>query len=319
MIRSPPGQGLSGRENPSAAEGMASLRFNFSRVKHHARPSLPLRPYLSGSGKKILGQLREHEVPSHILGSREVVVYLPPGYSDRDNFPYPVALLQDGQNIFDPRTAVFGVDWGVNETAERLIVDQEIRPVILVAVYNSPDRIIEYTPFADPEHGGGGAAVYEHFLMQELLPFLERQYHLSKRREDRAVIGSSLGGLLALHLGWHHPTQFGAVGSLSPSLWWGRRKMITGLAGGDAPSPLPKIWIDGGTLETEEDDNDNGVPDLIDDLRTMKAVLVSKGYELDKDLFYREFEGQRHDEHSWSLRVGDILRTFFPQVQGWYE
>lgn len=263
--------------------------------------------------------MQTHEVESDIIGLREVVVYLPPGYSDRDNFAYPMALLQDGQNIFDTQTAAFGVDWGVDKTAERLIAEQQIRPLILVAVYNSPERIIEYTPFTDPEHGGGGANLYEAFLLEELLPFLETRYHLSKRREDRAVIGSSLGGLLALHLGWSHPARFGAVGALSPSLWWSRRGMITAMAGGGTPEPRPVIWIDGGTLETDEDENDNGIPDLLDDLRTMKAVFMSKGYELEKDLYYREVEGQRHDEHAWSLRVGDVLRAFFPKIQRWNE
>lgn len=286
---------------------------------------LPLRPYLHESPEKrdprgrepVHGQLKLHKVDSRFLGAREVVVYLPPGYSERDSFPYSFALLQDGQNIFDPRTAVFGVDWGVDLTAERLLAEQEIRPVIMVAVYNSPDRIIEYTPFVDPEHGGGGAAIYEEFLIEELLPFLQSHYSLSHQAEDRAVIGSSLGGLLALHLGWHHPKLFGAVGSLSPSLWWGRRGMITAIAGSPAPSPRPLIWIDGGTLESDEDDNDNGIPDTIDDLRTMRAVLLSHGYELEKDLIYREFEGQRHDETAWSMRVGDVLKALFPKRSVW--
>lgn len=95
--------------------------------------------------------------------------------------------------------------------------------------------------------------------------------------------------------------------------------MITAIAGGGTPEPRPAIWIDGGTLETDEDENDNGVPDLIDDLRTMKAVFMSKKYELEKDLYYREVEGQRHDEHAWSLRVGDVLRAFFPKIQRWNE
>lgn len=300
--------------------GQMAGGFNFLEVKNRATPAygcLPLRPYLRGARKPNAGDLHQHEVSSRILGSREVVVYLPPGYSEKDSFAYPLALLQDGQNIFDPRTAVFGVDWGVDETAERLIAEQQIRPVILVAVYNSRDRIIEYTPFADPEHGGGGAALYEEFLIEELLPFLQSRYSLSHRAEDRAVIGSSLGGLLALHLGWSHPKLFGAVGSLSPSLWWGRRGMISGFAGAAPPSPRPMIWIDGGTLENEEDANDNGVPDLIDDLRTMRAVLLSHGYELEKDLMYREVEGQRHDEKAWSLRVGDVLKALFPTRPTW--
>lgn len=240
-------------------------------------------------------------------------MYLPPGYSSKDSFPYPFALLQDGQNIFDPTTAVFGVDWGVDLTAERLIVEQEIRPVVLVAVYNSPTRVIEYTPFADPEHGGGGAALYEGFLIHELLPFLHQEYSLSQRAEDRAIIGSSLGGLLALHMGWKHPQQFGAVASLSPSLWWGRRGMITALASASTPTPRPLIWVDAGTLETDSDINNNGISDLIDDLRTLRAVLLTHGYELDKDLFYHELEGERHNERAWSRRIGDVLRVLFPK------
>ncbi len=253
-------------------------------------------------------------VDSRLLGPREVVVYLPPGYSSKDSFAYPVALLQDGQNIFDPETAVFGVDWAVNETAERLIAEQQIRPVILVAVYNSPDRVLEYTPFPDPEHGGGGADLYSAFLVGELLPYLEAEYSLSRRPEDRAVIGSSLGGLLALHLGWNHPKEFGSVASMSPSLWWGRRGTLTSMGGGEAPSPRPRIWVDAGTEEIDSDINDNGVNDLIDDLRTLRAVLLYHGYELERDLFYHEIEGSHHDEASWSLRVGDVLKALFPMA-----
>lgn len=282
--------------------------------KHPCYGSLPLRPYLPGSRRGIKGDLREHVVESRLLGPREVVVYLPPGYSSKDSFAYPVALLQDGQNIFDPETAVFGVDWAVNETAERLIAEQQIRPIILVAVYNSSERMLEYTPFADPDYGGGGAELYAAFLVEELLPYLESEYSLSRRPEDRAVIGSSLGGLLALHMGWNYPEAFGSVASMSPSLWWGRRGTITGLASGAPPNPRPRIWIDAGTQETESDINDNGVNDLIDDLRTVRAVLLYHGYELERDLFYREVEGSHHDEASWSLRVGDVLRALFPKT-----
>lgn len=281
---------------------------------------LTLRPYLKAPRRprtSRTGDLREHQVESRILGDRHIIVYLPPGYSEKDSYAYPLALLQDGQNVFDAKTSVFGVEWGVDETAEKLIIEQQMRPVILVAVYNSPDRIIEYTPFPDPEHGGGGAPLYEQFLVEELLPFLESRYTLSKRVEDRAVIGSSLGGLLALHLGWTLPRHFGSLAALSPSLWWGQRGLITGIAGGALPSPRPRIWLDGGTLESEADDNQNGVPDLIDDLRAMRAILLHHGYELDKDLFYCEVEGQHHDERAWSLRVGDVLKTFFPKAERW--
>lgn len=278
---------------------------------------LPLRPYLkarrSHKGSTLTGDIRTHTIASKVVESRDVLVYLPPGYSDHGGYSYPYAILQDGQNVFDAKTAVFGVEWGVDETAETLIVNQKIAPIILVAVYNSPERIVEYTPIPDPQNGGGGAAAYETFLLEELLPFLEATYSLSRRAEERAVIGSSLGGLLALHLGWRHPKQFGLVGAMSPSLWWARRGVITAMAGCPPPDPLPRIWLDGGTHETDTDENGNGVPDLLDDLRTMRAVLLAQGYQLDKNFTYLEVEGGEHNEASWSARVGDVLKAFFPK------
>lgn len=257
--------------------------------------------------------MRQHRIHSKILGWRRIVVYLPPGYSEHDPFNYPLLLLQDGQNVFDAHTAAFGVEWCLDETAEQLITEQQIAPLIMVGVYNSPDRMIEYTPFRDPELGGGGADAYEAFLVHELLPYLARHYHVTRRASERAVMGSSLGGLLALHLGWRHPDLFGGVAALSPSLWWGRRGLITSMASGPPPHPRPLIWLDGGTEESDYDGNDNGIPDVLDDLRTLRAVLLSQGYELGRDLIYREVKGHRHEEAAWAARAGEVLRMLFPK------
>ena len=277
--------------------------------------SLCLRPYqpdlrIEGS---LTGDIRHHTLESRYVGSRDFLVYLPPGFSQQDSWRYPLALLHDGQNIFDAKTAVFGVEWGVDEAAERLIVEQRLRPLIMVAIYNSENRIAEYTPFPDQQHGGGEAQNYRRFLVEELLPFLEGTYPLTNSREERAVIGSSLGGLLSLYLGWTQSEHFGMVGALSPSLWWGGRGLITGLAGTAAPKFRPRIWLDAGTHESGADSNGNGVPDLLDDLRTLRAVLVYQGYQEGLDLHYHEWEGQTHDEQSWSSRVGDVLECFFPK------
>lgn len=278
-------------------------------------PNLCLRPFVPPKNRRVKGHLtgdiRRHQFHSDIVGEREILVYLPPGYSDADTWTYPYAFLHDGQNVFDAESSVFGVEWGVDEAAELLIADQKIQPIILIAIYNSPDRVAEYTPFPDPEHGGGEAQRYAAFILTELVPFLDEKYLLTHRREERAVIGSSLGGLVSLYLGWYCRDFFGMVGALSPSLWWGRRAFITGMAGDPAPEVKPKIWLDAGTHEAESDINGNGVPDLIDDLRTMKAVLLYHGYEEGEDFIYKEVEGATHDEFSWSKRIGDVLTFFF--------
>jgi enterochelin esterase-like enzyme len=59
-----------------------------------------------------------------------------------------VLYLNDGQNLFDGATSyIKGEDWGVDETAERLIELGEIEPVIVVGIYNTGEhRVDECTP-----------------------------------------------------------------------------------------------------------------------------------------------------------------------------
>src|SRR5437899_10304013 len=90
----------------------------------------------------LTGNIQRHRTfPSKILGNRrDVLVYLPPGYSRFSRTHYPVLYLHDGQNVFDTATAFAGVEWGVDETAERLIRGKVIEPLIIVAVANMGDE-----------------------------------------------------------------------------------------------------------------------------------------------------------------------------------
>jgi predicted alpha/beta superfamily hydrolase len=241
----------------------------------------------------------------------DVWVYVPPGFSETDPWRYPTLYLHDGQNVFDEKSAAFGVEWGVDEAAERLISQRKMKGVIIVAVANTPSRMAHYTPFADSEMGGGQGAAYSTFLLEELKPWIDKTYPTSRRAGDTAIAGSSLGGLSALYVGFSNPDVFGMVAALSPSLWWGERGLITRLAShqGERPS---KVWVDMGSEESDTDANDNQVPDVIDDLRTLRAVLLSLGYRVDQDLFYREVAGATHDEASWAGRIEEVLQTLYP-------
>ena len=124
----------------------------------------------------LTGNIKVHRAfPSRILGNkRDILVYLPPGYRRFSRKRYPVLYLHDGQNVFDAATAFAGVEWGVDETAERLIRSRIIEPVIVVAVANiGEDRVHEYTPTPGvieargkrKKHSRGLARLYGHFLM----------------------------------------------------------------------------------------------------------------------------------------------------------
>ncbi len=93
---------------------------------------------MSEDGHTLTGDIRRHaNFPSALLDNRrEVLVYLPPGYS-RSRLRYPVLYLHDGQNVFDAATSFTGTEWGVDETAQRLIESKEIASLIVVAVANA--------------------------------------------------------------------------------------------------------------------------------------------------------------------------------------
>ena len=259
------------------------------------------------------GNIRQLTFDSEVLEDRlDILVYLPPGYSSQDSWQYPILYLHDGQNVFDENTAVFGVEWGVDEAAERLIHGRQMRGIIIVAVANTPDRIELYTPFPDPKHGGGEGPRYLDFMVNELKPWIDKQFSTTDRAEHTAVAGSSLGGLSALYLAWSRPDVFGIAAGISPSLWWGGRGFITAVAGDEKAKMPARIWLDMGTEESSADLNRNGVPDVIDDVRALRAILLSKGYILGESLFYREVEGGTHDEAAWADRIDDVLKALFP-------
>ena len=96
----------------------------------------------------LTGNIKRHRAfHSKVLGNRrDVLVYLPPGYRRFSLRRYPVLYLHDGQNVFDAATSFAGVEWGVDETAQRLIHRKLIEPLIIVAVANiGEERVHEYT------------------------------------------------------------------------------------------------------------------------------------------------------------------------------
>src|SRR5438552_7296059 len=97
----------------------------------------------------LTGNIKRHRAfHSKVLGNRrDVLVYLPPGYRRFSSRRYPVLYLHDGQNVFDAATSFAGVEWEVDETAQRLIHRKLIEPLIIVAVANiDEERVDEYAP-----------------------------------------------------------------------------------------------------------------------------------------------------------------------------
>jgi predicted alpha/beta superfamily hydrolase len=253
----------------------------------------------------LTGDIRTHEGfhSPHLELDRTVIVYLPPNYEAWPTQRFPVLYLHDGQNVFDQATS-FGDEWRVDETAQTLITAGRIEPIIVVGVYNTGEhRIDEYTPTHREDTGGGGHADdYGRMLTGDLKPFIDATYRTLADRDNTAMGGSSLGGLLTLHLGLRYPELFSKLAVMSPSVWWDDRVILREV------EALPRstgqrIWLDAGTRE-----GDNVIPDA----RALRGALVEKGWVMGHDLMYVEARGGEHNERSWAKRIGPVLKFLFP-------
>jgi predicted alpha/beta superfamily hydrolase len=243
---------------------------------------------------------------------RDLIVYLPPGYDSNDSKRYPVLYLHDGQNLFDGATSFIpGMEWRVDETAQSLIASRVIKPLIIVGIYNTGKaRLDEYTPTVDARlKAGGRAGLYGRMLVEEVKPFIDRQYRTLRGRTHTGLGGSSLGGLVTLYLGLMHPGTFGKLAVMSPSVWWDNKVILRDVQA-LSPKPRPKIWLDIGTMEGP---NAALAAEATANARLLRDALVAKGWRPGADLMYFEAQGAAHNEQAWSQRVEPMLRYLFPR------
>lgn len=238
-------------------------------------------------------------------GERDVTVYLPAAYITEPARRFPVFYLQDGQNLIDERTSyVPGRTWQADRTADALTEAGVTESVILVGIANmGARRIAEYTHTRDLRHGGGAGPRYGRMLVEELKPLVDASFRTLPDAANTALGGSSLGGLVALHLALDYPQVFGKVAVCSPSVWWNRRSILERV-GRARPKPDLRIWLDMGTAE--------GLRHLRDtDL--LHRRFQQRGWRDGVDLDYLRAEGARHEESAWAARFDRVLGFLFPR------
>jgi predicted alpha/beta superfamily hydrolase len=258
--------------------------------------NVEFQPYVS---PRVTGEiLRARSISSkHLAYPRDVLVWLPPGYHDDPSRRYPVLYLQDGQNKFDPDTAYLGEDWKADESATALIRGNAVEPFIMVAIYNSPDRLHEYNPLRQAGKN------YGRFVTEELMPLINQHFRTDGGRRN-ALMGSSMGGLISLALLWHYPDHFFGVAALSPSLWilWRTGGVVEWLRRFPPPPQPGRVYIDHGTVGYEGRSATLAVQ-LVNYLKEVGFPPESLAYHIE--------EGGEHNELSWRARAPRPLRFLF--------
>lgn len=249
-------------------------------------------------------RLKKHaNFQSRELEPRDLVVYCPPDYYENESRRYPVLYLHDGQNLFDPETAyVAGMHWRVGETADLLINEGLIEPLVIVGVYNTGEhRIAEYTPTRDRKLGGGEADLYGRMLIDEVKPFVDAEYRTLSDPLNTGLGGSSLGGLVSLYLALTRPDVFSKVIAMSPSVWWNKRAILKMISRARL-KPRLQVWLDVGTEEGEE---------AVRDVHALRDVLLGKGWRQGDDLAFCVGKGATHNEAAWAARLGPALEFLY--------
>ncbi len=285
-------------------------------VQEHApRPSKEIFHDIQGE------LIRYRNFPSRFVSPRHIDVWLPPSYWKSPHRRYSVIYMQDGQNLFNPANSFLGIDWGVDETLARLEEEEDLSAIV-VAIWNSPDRILEYMPLRPLELMPKGRALdrfqerfgqkpisdaYLRFLTEEVKPFIDGRYRTLPEVRKTFIMGSSMGALVSLYALCEYPNVFGGAACLSTSWTVAGRLIIPYLRMILPRAGLHRLYFDYGIearigrYETYQ--------------REVGRIALRKGYVRDVDLLIERFPEAEHSEVAWRERVDIPLRFLLKRIR----
>ena len=139
--------------------------------------------------------------------TRQVFVYLPPGYDKNPKQRYPVLYLLHGSGDTAESWTQAG---SANLILDNLIAEKKAKPMIVVM---PPGHAV---PFGSPrEIQAKNVPLMEEYMIKEILPWAESKYRVAAGRQNRAIAGLSMGGGQTFHIGFGHLDLFSALGVFS--------------------------------------------------------------------------------------------------------
>jgi len=144
----------------------------------------------------------------------DLYINLPRNYSDETK-TFPVLFLLDAQWDFPLMQSIYGEQY----------YDGFVPDIVIVGITwggKNPNydllRRRDFTPSANPAtSSSGNAPKFLEFIKNELIPFVESEYRVN---DDRALVGSSLGGLFTLYAMFNETDLFKKYILTSPALQW---------------------------------------------------------------------------------------------------
>lgn len=235
---------------------------------------------------------------------RKAYIYLPVGYGGGER--YPVMYMFDGQNLFSDGEATYGKSWGLAD-----YLDFTETPLIVAAVECNTEgnkRLSEYSPMDFTFNGGekirGRGAKYMNWLVGEFKPYIDANYLTLPQRENTAIGGSSMGGLMTLFAMAKYGKYFSKGAALSPSLWINETSAMPFIERGKFRRDAV-IFTDYGSREFSNHSAQQ------QNFAETCAVLIKKGVNLTS----RVVPGGVHSESSWEREIPIFMHVlgFMPR------
>lgn len=298
------------RSIPATGLALAVLIFTFATL----RGAQVCAAGLQASTRSDISTIGEDEsVDSPALGgSLSYSLYLPPGYGPA-NGPYPVIYLLHGVGGDRHDWLNYG---RLRETADRLIADRTIPPVLIVM----PDGAVSWWVDSGDVAGPGN---YDTAIDRDLVVGIERRYAVRSDARGRAIGGLSMGAYGALRFALRSPRRYAAAAGLSPALWARiqpdtpsderlqrvfRGSFGTPFHAGRFVGQSPLAMIDGMAKESAKPSvflvvGSRDFPNLRSDTEELSARLNRAGLATR----YEMKEGG-HDWQLWAAALPDVLR-----------
>ena len=268
-------------------------------------------------------------------GRMSVWVWLPPGYDAHRRQRYPVLYMHDGQNLFDRALTKFDQEWGIDEAIPRMVRQHELRAWIVVGVQSPrsrydvlfPAKLLPLLPpdfqqrvrtldSGDPK-GPFASDAYLKFLVGTVKARVDATFRTLPGRADTAVMGSSMGGLMAFYAMAEYPAVFGQAACVSMHVALGSptdngadhaasAKEVASafdryLATSAMLPGVNRLYIDHGSKTL-----DGSYGPYTD---ALVPLLHRRGWVDAPNFEFRTFTGAEHNETAWRERI-DIPLAF---------
>ena len=151
------------------------------------------------------GSVRHVYFPSQVTGEEEsCLIYTPPGYG-KTGAPYPVLYLQHG---FGENETGWVWQGRIGNIMDNLLAEKHAVPMLVVMA----DGMMRTR---DGESERLTQQKFVPFLTEDLLPYVEANFHVRKDVDGRAIAGLSMGSMQASRAAFPRPALFGWIGLFS--------------------------------------------------------------------------------------------------------